>query len=67
MPRPRQPIVDPLHAFCEDTEAYLPGRPGGPLTGLNFAAKDIFDVAGHVTGGGNPDWKATHAPAEQNA
>ena len=67
MPRPRQPIVDPFNAFCEDTEAYLSGRPGGPLSSLNFAAKDIFDVAGHVTGGGNPDWKATHPPAERNA
>jgi len=37
------------------------------LSGLTFAAKDIFDVAGHVTGGGNPDWKATHPPAERNA
>ena len=32
------------------------GGPGGPLSGLTFAAKDLFDVAGHPTGGGNPDW-----------
>jgi amidase len=63
----KQPLVDPLDAFCKDTEAYLEGPPGGPLSGLTFAAKDIFDVKGHVTGGGNPDWKATHAPAERNA
>ena len=62
-----QPIVDNLDAFCKDTDAYLVGAPGGPLFGLTFAAKDIFDVAGHVTGGGNPDWKATHPPAEKNA
>ena len=62
-----QPIVDNLDAFCKDTDAYLAGVPGGPLFGLTFAAKDIFDVAGHVTGGGNPDWKATHPPAEKNA
>jgi len=67
MPRPRKPLVDTLDVFCKDTEAYLSGRPGGPLSGLDFAAKDIFDVAGHVTGGGNPDWKATHPPAERNA
>ena len=35
--------------------------PGGPLAGLTFAAKDLFDVAGHPTGGGNPDW-ARHNP-----
>jgi len=58
---------DPLNAFCKDSEAYLPGAASGPLSGLSFAAKDIFDVAGHVTGGGNPDWKATHQPAGRNA
>ena len=67
MPRPRQPLADPLDAFCKDTDAYLSGRLGGSLSSLTFAAKDIFDVAGHVTGGGNPDWKATHPPAARNA
>ena len=63
----RPPLNDNLDAFCTDTDAYLDGAPGGPLSGLSFAAKDIFDVAGHVTGGGNPDWKASHPPAERNA
>ena len=63
----RPTINDPFNAFCKDSAAYLPGSPSGPLCGLTFAAKDIFDVAGHVTGGGNPDWKATHQPAERNA
>ena len=60
-------INDPLGAFCADSDAYLPGAAGGPLSGLTFAAKDIFDVAGFVTGGGNPDWLATHSPAERTA
>ena len=34
----------------------IAGAPGGPLAGLTFAAKDLFDVAGHPTGGGSPDW-----------
>ncbi len=34
----------------------IAGAPGGRLAGLTFAAKDLFDVAGHPTGGGNPDW-----------
>jgi len=67
LPRPRQPLSDPLDAFCKDTDAYISGRVGGALSSLTFAAKDIFDVAGYVTGGGNPDWKATHQPAERNA
>jgi amidase len=29
-------------------------RPAGPLAGLTFAAKDLFDVAGYPTGGGQP-------------
>ena len=58
---------DPLNAFCKDSNAYLPGALTGPLSGLSFAAKDILDVAGHVTGCGNPDWKATHQAAEKNA
>ncbi|MEM7024669.1 MAG: amidase [Pseudomonadota bacterium] len=39
----------------------------GPLDGLTFAVKDMFDVAGIVTGGGSPAWLATHEPAMRNA
>ena len=67
MTTPQRIANDHLNAFCSDTEAYLPGNPTGPLSGLAFAAKDIFDVVGHVTGGGNPDWKATHPAAERTA
>ena len=67
MTRPSPTIEDPLNAFCKDTDAYIAGAEGGPLSGLTFAAKDIFDVAGHVTGGGNPDWKATHQAAVKTA
>ena len=42
--------------FVPGTSVHVEGRLGGPLAGLTFAAKDLFDVAGHVTGGGNPDW-----------
>ena len=67
MVRPEEPFSDPLDAFCKDTDAYLAGPKGRPLSDLKYAAKDIFDVAGFVTGGGNPDWKATHPPADQHA
>ena len=63
----RPPLDDPFNAFCRDPEAYLPGTGDGPLSGLTFAAKDIFDIAGHVTGGGNPDWKATQQVAQETA
>lgn len=63
----RQRLNDHYNAFCHDTGAYLAGAPTGPLVDLTFAAKDIFDVVGHVTGGGNPDWQATHAAATRTA
>jgi amidase len=63
----RQRLDDHVHAFCHDTDAYLAGAAHGPLTCLTFAAKDIFDVGGYVTGGGNPDWQATHAAAARTA
>ena len=42
--------------FVAGPSVHIPGAPNGPLAGLTFAAKDLFDVAGHPTGGGNPDW-----------
>ncbi len=56
-----------LGAFCDWAEVHLPGKAGGPLSGLRFAVKDLYDVEGHVTGCGNPDWLATHEPAESTA
>ena len=39
----------------------------GPLAGLSVVVKDVIDVAGAVTGGGNPDWAAAHEPAKDSA
>ncbi|MGQ3030184.1 MAG: amidase [Ferrovibrionaceae bacterium] len=41
--------------------------PAPPLAGTSFAVKDLIDVAGTVTGGGNPDWAAGRAPAVRSA
>ena len=49
-------MSDDFGVFVPGEQFRIEGKPGGPLAGLNFAAKDLFDVAGHVTGGGNPDW-----------
>ncbi len=54
-------------AFCPGEPVRLSGTASGPLACLAFAAKDLFDVAGHVTGGGNPDWARTHGPADATA
>ena len=61
------PFDDPFNAFCTDTDAFVEGTPDGPLSGLTFAAKDLYDVAGYVTGGGNPDWQRTHGPATEHS
>ncbi len=58
---------DPLGAFMPGPRLTLPPSGMGPLNGLSFGAKDIFDVAGHVTGCGNPDWARTHMPAPAHA
>src|SRR5262250_2020484 len=49
-------MQDDVNAFVPGPRIRIEGRAGGPLSGLIFAAKDLFDVAGHPTGGGNPDW-----------
>jgi amidase len=49
-------MTDDIGAFVPGPRVRIEGRPGGPLDGLTFAAKDLFDVAGVVTGGGNHDW-----------
>ena len=58
---------DPYNAFCTHVTVRLDGASSGPLAGLTFAAKDLFDIAGHVTGAGNPDWLAQHQPAARTA
>ncbi|MEE8275832.1 MAG: amidase [Alphaproteobacteria bacterium] len=58
---------DELGAFITHDEVSLPGAAAGPLAGLAFAAKDLYDVAGHITGCGSPDWLRTHAPAATTA
>jgi amidase len=42
--------------FVAGSTVRIDGASSGPLAGLTFAAKDLFDVAGYPTGGGNPDW-----------
>ena len=58
---------DDFGAFVPGQKFRIAGRAGGPLSGLTFAAKDLFDVAGHPTGGGNPDWARTNPVPERHA
>lgn len=62
---------DPAHAFVPYPAVPVPCAGTGPLSGLTFAAKDLYDVAGYPTGGGNPlmlarsGIKTTTCPAVQ--
>ncbi|MFY7923478.1 MAG: amidase family protein, partial [Gemmatimonas sp.] len=58
---------DTYNAFCRHTHVSLDGAPSGPLAGLTFGLKDLFDVEGHRTGFGSPDWLRTHEPALEHA
>ena len=60
-------MKDTLGAFVPGATVKLSGASRGPLTGLSFAAKDIYDIDGHITGCGNPDWARTHEPAGAHA
>lgn len=57
-----------------DFGAFVPGprvtrapTAAGLLSGLTFAVKDLIDVAGARTGGGNPDWLKARQPAATSA
>lgn len=58
---------DSLGAFTRHTHATLGASAAGPLTGLTFAAKDLYDVAGARTGFGSPDWLESHRAASVTA
>lgn len=61
------PFDDPAGAFIRDHHVALEGAPSGPLSGLSFAVKDVFHIAGQRTGFGSPEWLASHEPATETA
>ena len=60
-------MTDALNAFTPGPQPHIEGAPNGPLSGITFAAKDLFDVAGFVTGAGNPDWARSHSVPARHA
>ena len=59
--------VDTLGAFVGGPRLLADGAPDGPLSGVSLAVKDLFDVAGTVTGAGNPTFAAGRSPATAHA
>ncbi len=62
---------DTAHAFMPYPAVAVSHSATGPLVGLTFAVKDLFDVAGYPTSGGSPlllarsDIKTINAPTVQ--
>lgn len=59
--------TDPYNAFVFGPEKPEPAERSGPLAGLTLAVKDIYDVEGQRTGGGNPHKLAEAEPAVSTA
>jgi amidase len=60
-------MTDAINAFVPGPPITIDGARNGPLAGLTFAAKDLFDVAGYPTGGGNHDWARTNPVPTRHA
>ena len=64
-------LRDAVRAFMPYPDGAVPHVADGPLAGLSFAVKDLFDVAGYPTSGGQPfvlamsGIKTTTAPTVQ--
>ncbi|KAG6627638.1 hypothetical protein CIPAW_15G143400 [Carya illinoinensis] len=64
----RKAVREDFGAFIEKLQLLPPPPPPPPkaphpLTGLTFAVSDVFDIDGHETGFGHPDWVKTHEKA----
>ena len=55
------------NGFLDFDPVHLAPTGSGPLDGLRFATKDVYDIAGTVTGIGHPLYRDTHAPAEHTS
>jgi amidase len=59
--------ADSARAFMPYPAVSVPNAPSGPLKGLTFAVKDLFDVAGYPTSGGSPHLLAMSGVKTQTA
>jgi amidase len=60
-------MSEDIGAFVPGPRVRIEGKAGRPLSGLSFAAKDLFDVAGVPTGGGNHDWPTGRPVPERHS
>jgi amidase len=60
-------LDDSVGAFVPGPRLERPPLGSGRLSGLSFAVKDLFEIAGSITTYGNPDWASTHSAAVASA
>ncbi|MEX2454476.1 MAG: amidase, partial [Rhodospirillaceae bacterium] len=60
-------MTDSYGAFVPGETTRIGGTGSGPLSGLEFAVKDVFDVAGRQTTNGQPTWRDTHPVPQDHA
>jgi Asp-tRNA(Asn)/Glu-tRNA(Gln) amidotransferase A subunit family amidase len=60
-------LESPFLPWADLTAEPLPAKGSGALDGLRLAVKDVFDLAGYATGGGNPTWLTGHPGATRDA
>ncbi|MCO5070562.1 MAG: amidase [Rhizobiaceae bacterium] len=58
---------DRFNAFLDLPDTPVSSAQSGPLAGMTLGVKDIFDVAGYITGCGNPQKQAESEPAATTA
>jgi amidase len=63
----RTALPDPSHGFMPYPTVSVAHAASGPLAGLRFAVKDLFDVAGYPTSAGQPLWLALSGIREHSA
>ncbi|KAI4347265.1 hypothetical protein L6164_008089 [Bauhinia variegata] len=68
----KKAIKEDFGAFVEKLQLDPPPQPAPPkaphpLSDLTFAVSDVFDIEGHVTSFGHPDWARTREPASQTS
>lgn len=56
-----------VHGFLPGERVKVKPSRKGSLSGKTFSVKDLIDIAGTKTGGGNPDWYEHATDAQQHA
>lgn len=68
----KQSVKEDFGAFIQKLQLLPPPPPAPPkaphpLTSLTFAISDLFDIEGHVSTFGHPEWARTHEPASSTS